>query len=427
MADPRRTLWVDATAGAAGDMMLGALLDAGASLDLVNRRLAGLGVGPLRVAAAETLRHGFRATKAEVVVEEFGSAGGPGASGAGAADSPAGGPPSRGLDEILAVLRAGSLPDSVLDFSVRAFTLLGEAEAHVHGRPPERSHLHEAGALDAIADVVGSAAALESLELLGPDRRAVVSAVALGSGTVESSHGPLPIPGPAVLEILGRVGAPIEAGAGRRGELCTPTGAAILATLAAEWGDLPALRVEAVGIGAGTQDPPERANVLRVVVGREPARRGAAEGRDGPLEEEMLALETTVDDVDPRLWPEVLEAVVRAGAVDAWLTPVVMRKGRPGHVLTALVRPASLEAATRAVFENTTTLGVRFHSLQRRALARDTVTVQLDGCEIRVKRGFLDGVAVTIQPEYGDVAAAAARLRLPVRVVLERASAIARE
>jgi uncharacterized protein (DUF111 family) len=433
VAGKGRCLWIDASAGAAGDMLLGALLDSGASVESVNERLASLGVGPLRISLSEVRRHGFRATKADVVAGEGG------ADETGAAPRP--------LREILKQLRAAALPEPVRVLSEQVFSLLGEAESRVHGTSPQEAHLHEAGALDALADVVGTAAALDSLGLLEPRCRIVVSRVALGSGTAKADHGTLPVPVPAVLEIFGRVGAPvsggIDRGAGRGanrgangganraadgvGELCTPTGAALLATLADEWGDLPALQVEAVGIGAGTADPPGRPNVLRVVLGRDVSGRGttgpeAAGWRD----EEMLAVETTVDDLDPRLWPDVLDALVRAGSVDAWLTPTVMRKGRPGHVVTALVGPAVLDAVTRAFFDHTTTLGVRVHSVERRALARDDVVVEVDGCEVHVKRGLLDGVAVTMQPEYSDAAAAAARLGLPVRAVLERAAAIAR-
>ncbi len=425
MAGTGRCLWIDASAGAAGDMLLGALLDSGASVESVNERLANLGVGPLHVSLSQVRRHGFRAAKADVPAGEDGE------EAAEAAPRP--------LQEILKQLREASLPEPVRALSERVFSLLGEAEARVHGTSPQETHLHEAGALDALADIVGTAAALYSLGLLEPRCRIVVSRVALGSGSAETAHGTLPVPVPAALEILGRVGAPVSGGIGRgatgaangaadaMGELCTPTGAALLAALADEWGDLPAMRVEAVGIGAGTADPPGRPNVMRVVLGRDAAERGAAGPEAGGWgDEEMLAVETTVDDLDPRLWPDVLDALVRAGSVDAWLSPAVMRKGRPGHVVTALVGPAVLDAVTRAFFDHTTTLGVRVHSVERRALARDDVVVEVDGCEVHVKRGLLDGLPVTMQPEYSDAAAAAARLGLPVRAVLERAAAIAR-
>ncbi|HJX48389.1 MAG TPA: nickel insertion protein, partial [Gaiellaceae bacterium] len=204
-------------------------------------------------------------------------------------------------------------------------------------------------------------------------------------------------------------------------ELCTPTGAALLATLVGEWGPVPRMRIDAVGVGAGSADPPQRANVLRVVLGVALAAVAAPWRKD-----DLFELEAVVDDLDPRLWPAVLDALVVAGAVDAWLTPVVMRKGRPGNVVTALVAGEAVDAATRALFVQSTTLGVRLRPVARRALPRDEVVVMVEGCEVRVKRGLLDGEPVTVQAEYADAAAAAERLGLPVRAVLERAVALAR-
>jgi uncharacterized protein (DUF111 family) len=247
----------------------------------------------------------------------------------------------------------------------------------------------------------------------------VVGAVALGSGSVQTAHGPLPVPVPAVLAILTGSGAPVTTGGTR--ELCTPTGAALLATLAGEWGAMPPMRIDAVGVGAGSADPPDRANILRIVVG-EGVAGDVAPWRD----DELFEIESVVDDMDPRLWPAVLDAAVQAGAVDAWLTPVVMRKGRPGTMVTALAPEAAIDATARALFVNSTTLGVRVRPVSRRALPRDEVVVVVDGCEVRVKRGLLDGNPVTLQTEFSDAAAAAEQLGVPVRIVLDRAAAMAR-
>jgi hypothetical protein len=181
------------------------------------------------------------------------------------------------------------------------------------------------------------------------------------------------------------------------------------------------MRIDAVGVGAGTADPLERANVLRVVLGS-----AAAPAAELWRNDDLFELEATVDDMDPRLWPAVLDSLVEAGAADAWLTPVVTRKGRPGNVVTALVAGESIDAATRALFTQSTTLGVRLRPVERRALPRDVVVVQVDGFDVRVKRGLLDGNPVTVQAEYSDAAAVAERLGLPVRTVLERAAALAR-
>lgn len=402
-----RCLWIDASAGASGDMLLGALLDAAGHSErttaAVTAAVRTLDVEPIDVLFHEVRRHGFRATKAEVRAPE--------------SIAP------RSVADVLRVVGRATLPPAVATFATDVFRVLGEAEAHVHGEDPATAHLHEVGALDALADVVGCGAALDSLGLLEPrGRRIVVSAVALGSGIARSAHGELAVPAPAVLAILSAVGAPVTSGGGDR-ELCTPTGAALLATLAHEWGNLPPMRIETVGVGAGSANPPDRANVLRVVIGTALA---PASGDTPWRRDDLLEVEATVDDLDPRLWPAVLDELMAAGALDAWLTPVVMRKGRPGHVVTALVAENLVDAAARALFAASTTLGLRIRPVVRRALPRDEVTVRVGDCEVRVKRGLLDGEAVTIQAEYADAAAAAERLGRPVRWVLEQAAAVAR-
>ncbi len=399
MAQAGRCAWIDASAGASGDMLLGALLDAGAPLEAVAAAIAALGVEPIEIRPRQVRRHGLRATKAEVVVHDTAA--------------------RRTVGDVLALAAAAKLAPAVGAFATDVFRVLGTAEAAVHGEDLAQVHLHEVGALDSLADVVGCAAALDSLGLLEPNARVVVGSLALGSGSVETAHGLLPIPVPAVLAILAGRGVPVVAGGD--GELCTPTGAALLATLAKEWGALAPMRIDSTGVGAGSADPPERANVLRVVLGTALAPAGVPWRND-----DLLELAATVDDLDPRLWPAVLDALVAAGAVDAWLTPVVMRKGRPGHVVTALVGEEVVDAAARVLFTQSTTLGVRVRPVTRRALPRDEVVVSVDGCAVRVKRGLLDGRPVTVQAEYADAAAAAERLGLPVRTVLERAAALAR-
>ena len=399
MAHRSRCVWIDASAGASGDMLLGALLDAGAPLEAIAAAIEALRVEPIEIRPHSTRRHGLRALKADVQVSEAAVA--------------------RTVGEVLAVVAAAALAPAVAGFARDVFLLMGTAEAGVHGEDLDQVHLHEVGALDSIADVVGCAAALHALGLLEPRARVVVSSVALGSGSVESSHGTLPVPVPAVLAILAGRGAPITAGGD--GELCTPTGAALLAILADDWGPVPPMRIESVGIGAGFADPPGRANVLRVVLGS-----ALPPGQAPWRHDDLIEIEATVDDLDPRLWPAVLDALVEAGAVDAWLTPVVMRKGRPGNVVTALVAEDAIDAATRALFTHSTTLGARLRRVARRALPRDEVVVRVEGFEVRVKRGLLDGEPVTVQTEYADAAAAAERLGVPVRIVLDRAAALAR-
>jgi uncharacterized protein (TIGR00299 family) protein len=387
---------VDAGNGAAGDMLLAALLDAGADLDAVRSGLRGLAVGPLDVAVSPVRRHGLRALHADVRV-----------------------PPddvSRDLGDVTAILSAAALPQAVREFALAVFGRLAHAESRVHGVDVSQIHFHEVGALDAIADVTGCALALHSLDLLGPAVR-VVSPVAAGSGVVRAAHGALPVPVPAVLELLTEAGAPLRSHPAAM-ELCTPTGAALLTTLATGWGPMPDCVPAAVGTGAGTADPTGHPNVLRVVVGESAEAAGWASAR-------MHRVDSTIDDLDPRLWPEVLESLRTAGAADAWCSPALMRKGRPGQVLSVLVEPERLDAVCRVVFEQTTSLGVRVSAVERRSLRRDRVEVTSGDVTVGVKRGLLGDRVVTVQPEYDDVRAAAEAAGRPVAEVLAEVRALA--
>lgn len=396
-----RVVWIDAGQGAAGDMLLAALLDLGADEAAVRAGLARLPVEPVSLHVSEVRRFGLRARHVRVTVPDRAA--------------------ERTLREVLAVVDAAGLAPEVRCFAAAVFTRLAEAEAAVHGLPVGAVHLHEVGALDAIADVVGCGLALHSLGLLAADPpvRFVVSPVAVGSGAVRTAHGVLPVPAPAVLRLL--VGAPI-AGHHAAQELCTPTGAALLAELAGAWGPLPGCVPVRVGVGAGARDPAGHPNVLRVVLGDEVAGVGAA-----PRPEPLVVVEATVDDLDPRLWPDVLDALRAAGAADAWCVPVVGRKGRPGHVLTALAAPDRVEAISLAVFAHTSTLGLRRYPVERLALDRDEVTVSYRGHPVAVKRGLLGGRVRSVQPEYDDVRRAAAATGEPVRRVLEEARRLAGE
>jgi pyridinium-3,5-bisthiocarboxylic acid mononucleotide nickel chelatase len=392
-----RTLWIDATNGAAGDMLLAALLDAGADPAAVRAGLARLAVEPVELHLAEVTRQGLRAARVEVRAPESSV--------------------PRGVPEVTAVIGSAALPEPVVRFAVDAFTMLAGAEARVHGVAVAEVHFHEVGALDAIADVVGCGLALHDLGLLDAGVR-VVSPVAVGSGVAHTQHGRLPVPAPAVLELLVGAGAPVAEHPAAR-ELCTPTGAVLLATLATGWGPPPAGVPRAVGVGAGRADPPGHPNVLRVVVGD----RAAVAEWD---ETELWLLETTVDDLDPRIWPDLLVALRAAGAADAWCAPVLMRKGRPGQVLTVLVSPELADEVSRLIFTHTPTLGLRTHPVRRRALRRDQVEVTVSGGTVRVKRGLLAGRVVTLQPEYDDARDVAARTGRPIADIINEARTHAR-
>ncbi|WP_182525206.1 nickel pincer cofactor biosynthesis protein LarC [Nocardioides dongkuii] len=382
------TLWVDASSGASGDMLLGALLGAGVPLEVLQSAVDAVSPEPVALAVEQVTRGGLAATRCHVDVPESHQ--------------------HRTWREVSALLAAAPLDDAVRTLAERVFARLATAEGAVHGVPPEDVHFHEVGALDAIADVVGVAAGLVHLDAAS----VVVSPVAVGSGSVRAAHGVLPVPPPAVAELLrgvpsyaGPEGAPAM-------ELCTPTGAALLTTVATAWGPQPLMVTREVGVGAGGRDPEGHANVLRLLV-------GAAEGATT----EELVIEANVDDLDPRLWPAVLDALLAAGAADAWLTPILMKKGRPAHTLHVLVVPSRAAAVRDVVFRETTTIGLREHLVTKRALAREMVTVTIAGQAVAVKVARHDGRVVTAQPEYDDVARAAAALGRPVGDVLADARA----
>jgi uncharacterized protein (TIGR00299 family) protein len=305
------------------------------------------------------------------------------------------------------------LSDPVAAAATRTFELLARAEAKVHGIGIDDVHFHEVGALDALADVAGVCAGFLSLQLTA----LTAGPLSLGGGSVASAHGRLPVPGPAVVELLRSSGAVVsggEGGASTAHELCTPTGAALVVTLATGFGPLPPLQISGSGSGAGTRETPGRANIARLVLG-EPV------GDDATG---TLIIAANVDDLDPRAWPHVLEALLAAGADDAWLTPILMKKGRPAHTVSALVTRERASAIRAVLFCETTTLGVRETAATKTALAREFHTVDVDGQIIAVKLGRdADGQLLNAMPEWDDVVRAAAALGQPLKLVLARAQA----
>ena len=367
--------WLHCAAGVSGDMLLGALVDAGVPEAVLQEAVAA--IVPVGLRAERVRRAGLAATKVHVegVTTTH----------------------RRTWADIRELLPDGT--------AAQVFAALAHAEARVHGVPAEEIHFHEVGALDAIADVVGVCAGFAHL---GLDALAV-SAVALGGGTVRSAHGVLPVPGPAVVELLrGRptYGGPVDV------ELTTPTGAALIATLATGWGAQPPMRVAAQGFGAGSRDLPDRPNVVRLLLGT-------------PLspEPQTVIVETNVDDLDPRIWPGVLSALLEAGADDAWLVPILMKKGRPAHTLRVLTPAAGVEAVQEIVFAHTSAIGLRRLAVDKVALPREIVTVTVAGRPVRVKLARSGDRIVNAQPEWDDVAAAAAHTGEPAKAVLARAVA----
>ncbi len=393
-------LWIDASSGASGDMLLGALAGVGVPLGVMGEAVDRVAPGQVRLEVEQVSRGGFVATRCHVEVEDTTT--------------------SRTWRDVERLLNEAGLHEDVRALAHDVFCRLAEAEGRVHGRPPEDVHFHEVGALDAIADVVGVCAGIVHLGL----SRVVVSSVSVGGGTVVTEHGRLPVPPPAVVELLRGVptsGGPVDL------ELCTPTGAALLTTLADDWGSQPGMAVTHVGVGAGGRDPDGHANVLRVLVGESGLETGAGapSSTQGSPTVGALLLETNVDDLDPRLWPGVISALLSAGASDAWLTPIVMKKGRPAHTLSVLVATERVDAVRREVYRHTPTIGLRVQRVDKHALDREMTAVELHGHPVAVKVARLDGEVLNVQPEFEDVARAAAALGVPVKVLMAEAIAAA--
>jgi hypothetical protein len=383
--------YFDCFAGIAGDMALGALLDAGGDLDALRTGLDALDLDPFELDVSTVERGGIGATRVEVRTGTPGTA--------------------RAWRDVRALLGAAALPEPVRARALATFERLAEAEGRVHRVPPDRVHFHEVGAIDALVDVVGTALLLHDLGV----REAWASPVPTGSGRTRGAHGPLPVPAPAVLELLR--GVPLHGG-GVPVELTTPTGAAILAAGVTRFAELPPLRVARVGYGAGSRELDELPNVLRVILGERV--RGAGTAGDGGL-----VLEANLDDMLPELAPWVMERLLAAGAADVWLTPVQMKKGRPGITLSVLCPPGS-DAGVRAVlWRETSTLGVRGVPVRKWMLERRLVEVELLGGKVRVKLGLEGGRVVNVAPEFADCTRLAEQSGRPLKEVMARAQAAA--
>ena len=385
-----RVGWLDLGSGVSGDMLLGALVGAGVPPATLSAALEPLGL-PITLRREEVRRGGLAAVRVHV-------------------DVPVEDQPHRTWADVRVLL--DRLAEPLRSSASDVFVALARAEAAVHGVPADDVHFHEVGALDAVADVVGVCAGVAALGL----DRLVASPIALGSGAVRTAHGRLPVPGPAVLALLADASAPAHGGPAGE-ELATPTGVALVTSLASGYGPLPPMRPTATGTGAGGRDPADRPNVVRLVVGE-------ALAAESP--QQVVVLETNVDDLDPRAWPAVLADLLAAGALDAWLTPVLMKKGRPAHVVSALAEPVAVPAVRAVLFRETTTLGVRESGVARQVLARRFRTVDVGGQPVAVKLGLgPDGEVLNAVPEWEDVVRAAAALDRPVKAVLAQALGLA--
>lgn len=429
--------WFDVSAGVSGDMLLGALVDAGAPLSGVQAALDALVPGSVRLEAETVSRGGQRGTKVHVrvLVDE---------------------PPHRTWGSIRDAVRAAPLAGQTRGRALATFARLADAEARAHGISADDVHFHEVGALDSIADVVGACEALRLLRV----ESVSASPIALGAGRVRAAHGSIPVPVPAVAELVrgwrtvpasgfgvadpaphhhghdvddhAAAGthqhdhdspAPVTM-PGEPGELATPTGVALVRALATRCEGLPALEVSQVGVGAGARNFATHPNVVRVILGEVPTAGASApdphpsSGGDG-----LVELRANVDDMDPRLWPAVLEACLGAGAVDAWLVPIVMKKGRPAHTLHALAYEQVVAVVVDTMLTHTTTLGVRQSPVTRQVLERAFTTVRVDGQVVQVKVASRDGVIVHSAAEFESLADAARGLGRPQAEIAQRVTA----
>ncbi len=398
--------WIDAASGASGDMLLGALIDAGVEERAIARAIHTVAPERVELTTSRVRRSSIDALHTRVEVAESTA--------------------HRGLPDILAVISQGDVEADVSRHAAAVFTRLAEVEAEVHGIPVSEVHFHEVGALDAVVDIVGVCAGMVALGL----DELHCSPVAVGSGTVETRHGLLSVPPPAVAALL--AGVPTYAGPAAA-ELCTPTGAALLRHFVTHWGGQPLMTVQSIGSGAGTRDFGSHPNLLRLLVGATADPTQAAEPASSAGATSQAAtgaavvLETNVDDLDPRLWPQVLGRLFDAGASDAWLTPILMKKGRPAHTLSVLSRPDQAAEVQAAIFSETSAIGLRSTDVGKVALAREFRTVAVGGLQINVKVARLDGTVVSVQPEFDDVVSAAGALGRPVKAVLAEAAAAAGE
>jgi pyridinium-3,5-bisthiocarboxylic acid mononucleotide nickel chelatase len=397
-----RIVYFDCASGASGDMMLGALVDLGLPLDVLRAELAKVPLRGYRLEARQVDRSGLRATKVDVLIDahDHDHHDGHGHGHGHGHDHDPGHGHERGLGDILDLLARSTLDRPVKDFAAALFRRLAEAEAAVHGTSPEAVHFHEVGAIDSIVDTVGGVVGLSWLRA----DRFVASALNVGGGSVTMSHGTFAVPPPATARLV--QGVPVY-GAGE-GELLTPTGALLVTAHATDYGPLPPLRIEAIGHGAGTRDTPGRPNVLRVVVGEEAA---------VSVVERVLVLETEIDDMPPQLYGPLMDRLLATGAKDVFYTPIQMKKGRPGMLVTVLCDPERREALEEVLFSETTTLGVRRQEWDRTALERDRVMVETAHGPIAIKVGRRGPRVYNAQPEFEDCRRAAHAGGVPVKEV----------
>jgi len=416
-----RVLYLDCFSGAAGDMVLGALIDAGVGLDEVRRALGSLAITSDVVWTERVTRTGISATKFCVRGERppidhahdhdrsHSHDQGPGDHRHNHGDEE---PHThaheerhhhvhRTLADIDRLIDGSALSGSGKDRAKQLFARLAEAEGAIHGTPIEQVHLHEVGALDSIIDIVGSVFALERLNV----DRIVSSALNIGSGTVRSAHGSYPVPAPATMRLLKNI--PVYAGP-QKAEMVTPTGALLVASYAQEFGSIPPMRVQQIGYGAGSRDFPDTPNVLRVLIG---------EADSTAASHTVVVIEAEIDDMNPQIFGTLMEQLQSQGALDVFYTPIQMKKNRPGTLVSVIATPDARERLTSTIFRETSTIGVRYREMTRECLERETRTVQTPLGDVRIKLAARNGQVLNASPEFDDCARLASEHDVPVKQV----------
>ena len=378
-------LYFDCFSGAAGDMILGSLIDAGVPIEEVRRALGSLAIEPDVVWTERVSRAGVTATKFCVKGEDAGEHS----------------HPHRHLSGVYKLIDGSALTDDGKSRAKELFERLGRAEAEIHGTTMEKVHLHEVGALDSIIDIVGSVFALEYLGA----QEIVSSPLNVGSGTVRAAHGLYPVPAPATMRLL--EGTPIYAGQ-QEAELVTPTGALLVSSYAKQYGPVPAMRVRRIGYGAGTRDFKDTPNVLRVLVGDSDRTASA---------QTVVVIECEIDDMNPQIFGVLMDRLLAEGALDVFYTPVQMKKNRPGTLLTIVTPPDARERLTSIVFTETTSIGVRYRDMTRECLDRETVAVETPAGAVRIKIARRLGAIVNASPEFEDCARLARERGVPLKDV----------
>jgi pyridinium-3,5-bisthiocarboxylic acid mononucleotide nickel chelatase len=383
--------YFDCFAGAAGDMIAAAMLDAGLEADFLRSQIATLGIEGLTIEISETHRCGQRGTTFKPIAPHQHH--------------------HRHLSDIVAMIEAGGILPAAKKTAIEIFNTLARAEAAVHGTTPDHVHFHEVGAVDSIVDVVSAAVGYHALGI----GKVYASTLSVGGGTIKAAHGMMPAPAPATMEILREKGAPVKAGP-QEMELLTPTGAAILATLVESFTSLPPMTVSAIGCGAGTYNSEKFPNIVRLFLGE-------ALSPENENADTVCLLEANIDDVTGEVLGGTMEAMLAAGALDVYTTPIGMKNSRPAVMLSVICRPADVDMLQGILFAEGLTFGIRRQTMQRTKLQRSFVKVETKFGPIAVKKGMLNGRMVNAKPEFADCSAAARKYGVPLREVQAAAMA----